>query len=96
VYPDLVAAAGGVGAVAKLAQNKLETGNAVEALHLSEIALTAAPNDDAALRAKLAAYEKLLEESNDENHYEVFWLRDLIQETRDELGMPEQAARGPH
>lgn len=96
VYPELVAAAGGVGAVAKLAQKKLETGNAVEALHLSEIALTAAPKDEAALRAKLTAYEKLLEESNDENHYEVFWLRDLIKETREELSMPEQAVHGPH
>ena len=96
VYPDLVAAAGGVGAVAKLAQKKVETGNAVEALHLSEVALAADPKDEAALRAKLAAYERLLEESNDENHYEVFWLRDLIKETREELGMPEQAAHGPH
>ena len=96
VYPDLVAAAGGAGAVARLAQKKLETGNAVEALHLSEIALAAAPKDEAALRAKLTAYENLLEESNDENHYEVFWLRDLIKETRGELGMPEQAAHGPH
>lgn len=96
VYPDLVAAAGGVGAVAKLAQKKLETGNAVEALHLSEVALAADPKDEAALRAKLAAYERLLEESNDENHYEVFWLRDVIKETREELSMPEQAVHGPH
>jgi alkyl sulfatase BDS1-like metallo-beta-lactamase superfamily hydrolase len=95
VYPDLVAAAGGVGAVTKLSQKRLETGKTVEALHLSEIALTAAPRDEAALRAKLAAYEKLLEESNDENHYEVFWLRDLIKETRAELGMPEQPEYGP-
>jgi hypothetical protein len=26
-----------------------------------------------------------LEESNDENHYEVFWLRDLVGEARAEL-----------
>jgi len=54
-----------------------------------------APKDEAALRAKLAAYEKLLEQSNDENHYEVFWLRDLIKDTRDELGISERSQRGP-
>ena len=72
VYPDLVIAAGGAGAVAKLAQRKLDEDRAAEALHLSEMALAAAPKNEAALRAKLAACEKLLEESNDENHYEVF------------------------
>jgi alkyl sulfatase BDS1-like metallo-beta-lactamase superfamily hydrolase len=96
VYPDLVAAAGGAEAVAKLAQQKLATGTATEALHLSEIALTANPKDEAALRAKLASYEKLLEEANDVNHYQVFWLRDLISETRAELGLSERSEHGPH
>jgi len=48
------------------------------------------------LRAKLATYETLLKESHDENHYEVFWLRDLIKSTRAELGIAESAHRGPH
>jgi alkyl sulfatase BDS1-like metallo-beta-lactamase superfamily hydrolase len=87
VYPELVAAAGGAKAVAKLAQQKLEGGKAAEALHLSEMALEAAPDNEPALRAKLAALEKLLEESNDENHYEVFWLRDLIKQSREGLGI---------
>jgi len=54
---------------------------------LSEIALEASPGDETTLRVKLAALEKLLEQSNDENHYEVFWLRELIKEAKDELGI---------
>ena len=96
VYPDLVTAAGGADVVAKLAQRKLAEGNPVEALHLSEVALEAAPENQAALRAELAAYEKLLEESNDENHYEVFRLRELIRETRAELSIEERTTHGPH
>ena len=64
-------------------------GRAAEALHLSEVALAAAPDNDPALRAQLAAYEKLLEESNDGNHYEVFWLRDLIAKSRENLGISD-------
>lgn len=96
VYPELVAAAGGAAAVAKLAEKKLEEGKPVEALHLSEAALSASPGNEPALRAKLATYETLLKESHDENHYEVFWLRDLIKSTRAELGIAESAHRGPH
>ncbi|MBW2159081.1 MAG: hypothetical protein JRH14_03820 [Deltaproteobacteria bacterium] len=58
-------------------------------MHLAEIALAASPNNEPALRAQLAAYEKLLEESNDENHYEVFWLRHLIAESRSTLGISD-------
>ena len=89
VYPDLVEAAGGSHVVVQLAEKKLADGKAVEALHLSEIALAAADDNEPALRAQLAAYEKLLERSNDENHYEVFWLRELIADSREKLGISD-------
>ena len=89
VYADLVSAAGGPAAVAKLAQAKLQEGKAVQALHLSEVALAAAPDSEPALRVQLATYERLLEESADENHYEVFWLRHLIAQSRERLGISE-------
>ena len=73
----------------KLANAKLDQGKPVEALHLAEIALAASPDNEPGLRAQLAAYEKLLEESNDENHYEVFWLRHLIAESRSTLGISD-------
>src|SRR5437764_14682899 len=45
VYPDVVKLAGGAEAVAKLAMERAQAGQAVEALHLSDIALAAeAPN----------------------------------------------------
>jgi alkyl sulfatase BDS1-like metallo-beta-lactamase superfamily hydrolase len=89
VYPDLVQAAGGPEAVAQLARKKLSEGKAVEALHLCDAALAAAPDNESALRAQLAAFEALLEESNDENHYEVFWLRDLVARSRETLGISD-------
>src|ERR1700731_1237551 len=45
VYPDLVKLAGGPEAIVRLATQKLETGNAVETLHLTDVALAYDPNN---------------------------------------------------
>jgi len=68
VYPDVVRLAGGADAVAKLAMEKVVAGRAVEALHLTDIAIAAEPNHRAALEARLKALE---------------WLRDRCRNTNE-------------
>lgn len=59
VYPDVVRAAGGVDAITALASKRIEAGEAVEALHLTDIALVADPNNKRTLEARLKALEIL-------------------------------------
>ena len=72
VYPDVVKLAGGPDAVTKLALERIQTGRAVEALHLTEIALAADPRHRAALEARLKALEWLRERCRNTN--ERGWL----------------------
>jgi len=84
VHPDLVELAGGPDAVAKRAQEKLTSGSPVEAIHLAEAALAAAPEHRGAREASLAAHEKLLGESV--NFWESSWLRREIGRLRESPG----------
>lgn len=84
VYPDLVALGGGADRVAELSQQYLSDGDAVRAMHVADIALSAAPDNVAALEAKLAALEALLVDSANSN--EAGWLRYGINEARSRLG----------
>jgi alkyl sulfatase BDS1-like metallo-beta-lactamase superfamily hydrolase len=89
VHGDLVELAGGPDAVAKRAQERLQAGAAVEALHLAEAALAAAPGHAGAERASLAAHEKLLEScmaGATPNFWEAAWLRREIGQLRERLG----------
>jgi alkyl sulfatase BDS1-like metallo-beta-lactamase superfamily hydrolase len=79
VHADLVELAGGPEAVAKRAQEKLAAGSPVEAVHLAEVALAAAPDHAASLQASLAAHERLEQES------ENFWLTSWIRKKQGEL-----------
>jgi alkyl sulfatase BDS1-like metallo-beta-lactamase superfamily hydrolase len=72
VHTDLVELAGGPGALAERAREKLAAGAPVEALHLVEIALGAAPDHRASLDVAIAAHERLDGES------ENFWLRSWL------------------
>lgn len=75
VHADLVALAGGPDAVARAALAK--AGSApVEALHLAEVALAAAPSHAGALDASIAAHRTLLAAS--ENFWETRWLEGQI------------------
>ena len=75
VHPDLVALAGGPGAVADAASRR--AGSApVEALHLAEAALAAEPGHRGAIRASLAAHRALLAASA--NFWETRWLEHEI------------------
>jgi alkyl sulfatase BDS1-like metallo-beta-lactamase superfamily hydrolase len=76
VHGDLVELAGGPDALASRAKEKLAKGDAVEALHLLEIALSAAPEHAAALELAIAAHEKLEGESG--NFWLTSWLRHQI------------------
>ncbi len=72
VAPDLVAAAG-ADALAAAARARLDDGQPVAALHLTDVVLAVEPEHDGALRAAAAATGRLLEASD--NFWERAWLR---------------------
>jgi alkyl sulfatase BDS1-like metallo-beta-lactamase superfamily hydrolase len=76
VYPDIARLAGGPEMLAKLARERVESGRAVEALHLTRIALSADPNNPSALEARLKALEYLRDHSQNTN--ERGWLNYAI------------------
>jgi alkyl sulfatase BDS1-like metallo-beta-lactamase superfamily hydrolase len=84
VHSDLVELAGGPDAISKRAKKRLEAGEAVEAIHLAEVALSAAPTHAAALEVMIAAHEKL--ESESENFWLTQWLRKQLADRRATLG----------
>jgi alkyl sulfatase BDS1-like metallo-beta-lactamase superfamily hydrolase len=84
VYPDLVELAGGADVVAKRAKGKLEAGALVEAIHLAEVALAAAPRHRGALEASLLAHQQL--EAVSENFWLTSWLRRRIRDLRAAMG----------
>ena len=84
VYPDVVKLAGGPDAVAKLAMERAQAGQAVEALHLSDMALAADPNHKLSLEAKLKALETLLSRCRNSN--ERGWLEFGVNQVKSKLG----------
>ena len=84
VYPDVVKLAGGPEAVATLAIGRAEAGDAIAALHLTDIALAADPNHRKSLEARLKALEIL--RSGCKNSNERGWLDYSIRETKRKLG----------
>jgi len=85
VYAEVATMAGGAAALAARAQAHVAGGEPEQALHLAAMALAAEPGNRAALEARLAALELLLERSGGINHSEVFWLRHRISKTRNEI-----------
>jgi alkyl sulfatase BDS1-like metallo-beta-lactamase superfamily hydrolase len=86
IYPDLVELAGGPDAVAKRAREKIEAGAPIEAIHLAEVALAAAPEHQAALEVSLEAHRKLEPESD--NFWLLSWLRNQMRLLREKLDEP--------
>jgi alkyl sulfatase BDS1-like metallo-beta-lactamase superfamily hydrolase len=74
ISPDLVALAGGADRLAERAHARLADGQPLEALHLIDIALDAAPTNAAARTAKRDALSMLLRRSK-ANLWETMWLR---------------------
>jgi alkyl sulfatase BDS1-like metallo-beta-lactamase superfamily hydrolase len=84
VYADVVKLAGGPDAVASLARERAEAGRAVEALHLSDIALAADASNRKALEARLRALETLRQQCRNTN--ERGWLDYSVTITKGKLG----------
>ena len=84
VHPDLVELAGGADAVAQRAREKLDAGAPLEAIHLAEVALAAAPRCRRALETSLLAHQQL--EAASENFWLTSWLRWQIRNLRAAIG----------
>lgn len=84
VYPDVVKLAGGPDAIAVLALERTQTGDAIAALHLTDIALAAEPTNRKSLEARLKALEILRGRCKNTN--ERGWLDYSIGITRTKLG----------
>ena len=82
-YPDIVRLAGGANGVAELAETQIAEGDLELALHTADIALRAEPSNVRALTARLAAFQALLEASDNSN--EVGWLRFGVRESQEAL-----------
>jgi alkyl sulfatase BDS1-like metallo-beta-lactamase superfamily hydrolase len=81
VYGDVVRLAGGPDAVTKLALERIEAGRAVDALHLTAMALAADAANQAALAARLKALESLRDRCRNSN--ERGWLDYSIKVTQE-------------
>jgi glyoxylase-like metal-dependent hydrolase (beta-lactamase superfamily II) len=75
---DLVELAGGAGPLAARAQRYLQQGKPLEAIHLLDIALNAAPAHAESLSVKREALQMLLRESGGANLSEAMWLKSEI------------------
>ena len=84
VYPDVVKLAGGPDAVALLAAGRVQGGDAIAALHLTDIALAADPVHRKTLEVRLKALEIL--RSRCKNTNERGWLDYGIREVKAKLG----------
>jgi alkyl sulfatase BDS1-like metallo-beta-lactamase superfamily hydrolase len=85
-FPDLVKLAGGPDRVAQLASERVEKGEFVAALHLTDAALAADPHHTKALEVRLQALQKLREQSHNSN--ESGWLDNGIQKVKQQLQSP--------
>jgi alkyl sulfatase BDS1-like metallo-beta-lactamase superfamily hydrolase len=83
VYAELVKLSGGVDAVVKSAQARLDNSQPVETLYLTEVALKAQPDSRSALTVRLKALEMLVERCRNSN--ERGWLEFSVRETREKL-----------
>jgi glyoxylase-like metal-dependent hydrolase (beta-lactamase superfamily II) len=82
---DLVELAGGAANLARRAQEKLDGGAALEAVHLTDIALGAEPTNAEAIAVRKAAHEVLLAECGGRNLSETMWLRSELAEMEAKL-----------
>ncbi|HLV87781.1 MAG TPA: alkyl sulfatase dimerization domain-containing protein [Candidatus Sulfotelmatobacter sp.] len=83
VYPDLVKLAGGPEPIVRLALQKLDDKEPVEALHLTDVVLAADPKNKSALAARIKALEYLRDRC--ENAVEDGWLQYGIRKAKENL-----------
>lgn len=94
VYGDIAELAGGADKLAERAKEKLAAGRPLEALHLTDIALGANPDEPAALAVKLQASRLLLDQSGGQNLSETMWLRSEIAEVEQRIADAEAGFSG--
>jgi alkyl sulfatase BDS1-like metallo-beta-lactamase superfamily hydrolase len=82
---DIVELAGGAQVLARRADEKLQRGQPLEALHLVDIVLGAEPLQPDALKVKRSALQRLLKDCGGTNLSETMWLRSEIAATETEL-----------
>jgi alkyl sulfatase BDS1-like metallo-beta-lactamase superfamily hydrolase len=85
VHEDLVRLAGGADRIAEAAEQRLANGEAVEAIHLCEVALTASVDHERTLTTYLAAHEHLLESQAHNNFWLTRWIEREIVRARSAL-----------
>ncbi len=83
IYPDLLELAGGADPLAKRAREMVRRGEAVKALHLTNVVLKNDPRHKEALEARLQALRMLLEKTG--NYMETQWLAAAIRQTQEAL-----------
>ena len=83
VFPDLARLAGGADALVALATQRVTAGKYVDALHFTQIALSAEPNHRPALETRLQALQKLRAQSKNSN--ERGWLDYSIRNLQSKL-----------
>ena len=93
IYPDLVAAAGGPGALTQAAMTRLVNGQPLHALHLAEVVLAADPLAKGGLVVKRAALQALAENDGGKNFQLGGWLRHELAAT--EAVLADLAAMAP-
>ncbi|MBV8787701.1 MAG: MBL fold metallo-hydrolase [Mycobacterium sp.] len=79
VWPDVVDLVGGTAPLTERAASHVNAGRPLQALHLTDMILTHAPADPDAVGVKRQALEQLLAASGRENHSEVQWLEQEIE-----------------
>lgn len=85
VNTDLAELAGGADALAARAKAHVEAGRALEAIHLTDIALGVTPTHAASLTVRKAAHEHLLALSGGTNLSETMWLKAEIADAEKRL-----------
>jgi alkyl sulfatase BDS1-like metallo-beta-lactamase superfamily hydrolase len=78
VWPDLAELAGGPDALAERAAAHAAAGRPLEAIHLTDIALSVDPSHRAAREAEIAALEELVERTEGKTYDELTWLESRL------------------
>jgi alkyl sulfatase BDS1-like metallo-beta-lactamase superfamily hydrolase len=89
VAPDLLQLAGGSRKIAARAAQYVSEGQPLQALHLIELTVPAAPSDRALLEVKIDAQKALLARQ-DGNFHSTMWLKADIAEVEKQLAMKSQ------
>ncbi len=83
IQADLIRLAGGADCIVTAARERLGRGDALEALHLCEIALAEASPPRSAWEVYEAAHQRLLEEGGRKNFWLTRWIEREIERARD-------------